>query len=179
MPEVGPDRPLLPSVLDRLLDADPGVSREAPKSRNQSLRELKQSVRRDLEDLLNTRVRCVPPPPELKELKHSLVTYGIPDVTGISIASPRERDRLCREIEGVVKRYGGAVVIKNGVPDVEERRLRKVKVRIVDTPDAIDRTIKFQIDAILEVEPAPEPIQLDSTLRLTTGTFEVKGEGNG
>ena len=52
-------------------------------------------------------------------------------------------------------------------------------MRLVDQPDPIDRTIRFHIDAILQAEPAPEPIQFDSTLRLTTGTFEVKGEGNG
>src|SRR5580693_7890058 len=114
MPEIGPDRPLLPSVLDRLIDSDPTVRREAPRGRNQSLRELKQSVRRDLESLLNTRVRCLPWPSDLKELKHSLVNYGIPDLTGVSAGSSKERDQLCREIESVVKRYGGSVVIKNG-----------------------------------------------------------------
>jgi len=48
MPRISPDQPLLPSVLDRLLDDDPGVSRDPPRSRHQVLRELKQSVRRDL-----------------------------------------------------------------------------------------------------------------------------------
>ena len=72
-------------MLDRLIDHEPEVRRESPRSRNQVLRELKQSVRRDLENLLNTRVRCVPLPPELKELKQSLVNYGIPDLTGASL----------------------------------------------------------------------------------------------
>ena len=75
-------------MLDRLLDHEPDVRREAPRSRNQVLRELKQSVRRDLENLLNTRVRCIPLPPELKELKQSLVNYGIPDLTGASLGDP-------------------------------------------------------------------------------------------
>jgi type VI secretion system protein ImpF len=179
MPDLGPERPLLPSVLDRLIDLDPTVNREAPRSRNQSLRELRQSVRRDLENLLNTRVRGVPWPADLKELKYSLVNYGIPDLTGVSVVSSKDRDQLCREIEAVVKRYGGAIVVKNGALEVEQRRLREVKVRVVDSPDGVERTIRFQIDAVLEVEPAPEPIQFDSTLRLTTGTFEVKGAGGG
>ena len=52
------DQPLVPSVFDRLLDDEPDNSRETAASRRQVLRELKQSVGRDLENLLNTRQRC-------------------------------------------------------------------------------------------------------------------------
>ena len=52
MAEIRADQPLVPSVLDRLLDYEPDVKREPPKSRHQVLRELKQSVRRDLEALM-------------------------------------------------------------------------------------------------------------------------------
>jgi type VI secretion system protein ImpF len=179
MPEIESDQPLLPSVLDRLIDNEPTVRHEAARSRNQSLRELKHSVRRDLENLLNTRIRCIPWPADLKELKYSLVNYGIPDLTGAAVGSSKEREQLCRDIESVVKRYGGSIKIRNGTVEVEERRIRKVKVRLLDPNESIDRTIRFQIEAMLQAEPAPEPIQFDSTLRLTTGTFEVKEEPNG
>lgn len=46
---------ITPSIVDRLLDFEPTNPNEAPKSRSQGMRELKQSVRRDLEWLLNTR----------------------------------------------------------------------------------------------------------------------------
>ena len=91
MPELKHDQPLVPSVLDRLVDFEPDVRREAPRSRNQVLRELKRSVRGDLENLLNTRIRCIPPPPELIELKQSLVNYGISDLTGAALDGLRER----------------------------------------------------------------------------------------
>jgi len=55
MPSPLTQESLIPSVLDRLLDDDPASAREAPKARTQVLRELKQSVRRDLEWLLNSR----------------------------------------------------------------------------------------------------------------------------
>jgi type VI secretion system protein ImpF len=165
MPEIRPDQPLLPSVLDRLLDSEPDVRREAPRSHTQLLRDLKQSVRRDLENLLNTRVRCAPWPPELKELKQSLVNYGIPDMTGASFGSAKAREEFRRIIQTTVTQY--------------ERRLKKLNVRLLDPSESVDRTIRFQIDAVLMAEPAPEPIQFDSTLRLTTGSFEVKGERDG
>src|SRR5262245_7495839 len=101
MPEIRPDQPLIPSVLDRLIDQEPDVRREAPRGRNQVLRDLKQSVRRDLENLLNTRVRCVPTPPELNHLKRSLVNYGLPDLTGSSPAAPKDREEFRRTIEAV------------------------------------------------------------------------------
>jgi type VI secretion system protein ImpF len=165
MPEIRPDQPLIPSVLDRLIDNEPDVRRETPRSRNQVLRDLKQSVRRDLENLLNTRVRCVPFGPEMKYLRKSLVNYGIPDLTGSSPISPKEREEFRRTVEAVVKQY--------------ESRLKKLRVRLLDVSESIDRTIRFHIDAVLQAEPAPEPISFDSTLRLTTGSFEVKGDANG
>ena len=165
MPEIRPDQPLIPSVLDRLIDHEPDVRREAPRSRNQLLRDLKQSVRRDLENLLNTRVRCVPWAPEMNHLKKSLVNYGLPDLTGSSPVSPKDREEFRKTIEAVVKLY--------------ETRLKKLRVKLIDSPQTIDRTIRFHIDAVLLAEPAPEPISFDSTLRLADGSFEVKGDANG
>src|SRR5438094_10508474 len=104
MARIHAEQPLLPSVLDRLLDDDPGVTREAPPRRHQVLRELKQAVRRDLEDLLNTRVRCRPWPPGLDELGHSLVNYGLPDFTGLGAGADKAREEMRRLLEEVIRR---------------------------------------------------------------------------
>ncbi len=164
MPTVRPDQLLLPSVLDRLIDHDPQLSHEAPHNRNQLLRDLKQAVRRDLENLLNTRIRCVPYRTELKELKQSVVNYGIPDLTGLSLGGPKEREEFRRTIQAVIRQF--------------EPRLRKLEVRVLDQTDTIERTIRFHIDAVLNAEPAPEPIAFDSMVRLTTGSFDVKAVSN-
>jgi type VI secretion system protein ImpF len=161
MREIKPDQPLKPSVLDRLIDHEPDVKREAPRSRTQLLRDVKLSVRRDLENLLNTRVRCVPWPPGLKEVKQSLVNYGIPDVSGGSLATDRERREFCRTIEAVIGRF--------------DSRLKKLKVSLSEAPDTGDRTIRFQIEATLHAEPAVESLTFESALRLATGDFEVTG----
>ena len=71
---------ILPSVLDRLLDDEPGVDRESFSGRFFSLRDLTQAVARDLEALLNTRQEALEElPPEFAEVGHSLRTYGLPD----------------------------------------------------------------------------------------------------
>lgn len=165
MPEIRQDQALRPSVLDRLIDHEPDTKRESARSRSQVIRELKVSVREDLEHLLNTRVRCVPFPPALKELKQSLVNYGIPDLTGSSLGTSKEREDFCRVIQAVIGQF--------------DRRLKKLTVRLGDQSESLDRAIRFTIDAVLQAEPTPEPIVFDSTLRLATGTFEVKGESNG
>lgn len=165
MPDIRSDQPLVPSVLDRLVDFEPDVKTEPNRSRNQILREMKQSVRRDLENLLNTRVRCVPWPPGLTELKQSLVNYGIPDLSAAALGSDRERKEFCRVLKSIINQY--------------ERRLRKLEVRLAEKSEPTDRTFRFQIDAVLQVEPAPEPITFDSSLSLSTGAFEVKGDSDG
>src|SRR5258708_3280685 len=103
MAKIAADQLLLPSLLDRLLDDEPELSREAGKSRHQVLREMKQSVRRDLENLLNTRRRCVPPPGELKELGQSLATYGLPDFTSASMTSPEGREAFRQTVEAAIR----------------------------------------------------------------------------
>ena len=68
MPPIRSDQPLVPSVLDRLLDDDPAVTTDPARNRSQLLRDLKLSVRRDIESLLNARRRNVSIPPGLPEL---------------------------------------------------------------------------------------------------------------
>src|SRR5918994_1889326 len=98
MPPVRPDQRLVPSVLDRLLDDDPGVSAEPPRNRSQLLRDLKLSVRRDVENLLNARRRNVALPPGLPELARSLLSYGVADFSGTGPATAKQRETFCRAL---------------------------------------------------------------------------------
>lgn len=158
-----PDQPLIPSMLDRLLDDDPSTRREPSKNRAQVLRELKQSVRRDLENLLNTRRRAAGFPPELVELEVSLAAYGLPDITGTDLARADDRERFRQTIEATIRRF--------------EPRFVELKVHAIDAGAPHDRALRFRIDALLHAEPAPEPVVFDSALEPATGTVEVKGAG--
>jgi len=161
MAKIETDQPLLPSVLDRLLDEEPEVQREPPRTRNQLLRELKQAVRRDLENLLNTRRRCLGWPANLTELQRSLVNYGIPDFMGANLAAAEGRQQFCQAFEEVIRTY--------------ESRFKEVKVHLLDNGDPLDRTLRFRIDALLRAEPAPEPVVFDSAVEPGTGTIQVEG----
>jgi len=150
---------ITPSVLDRLLDFEPDVSREAPRSRSKSLRELKLSVRRDLEWLLNSRAFPEEIDERLEEVKKSVVVYGLPDITGISAKSHIEQKRLTEALETAIKNF--------------EPRFLNLKVTL-EPVNNIDRMLKFRIEARLNVEPTPEPIAFDTVLQLGSGEFEVK-----
>jgi type VI secretion system protein ImpF len=161
MAKIRADQPLVPSVLDRLIDYEPGVSRETARTRSQLLSDLKQSVRRDLENLLNTRWRCASWPPNLDEIDSSVANYGIPDFTASNCGAGGFREQLRRIIE---------TTIRNAEP-----RFKTVRVKLKENVESVDRTLRFQIDALLLVEPAPEPVVFDSTLEPVTGSVEVKG----
>lgn len=160
MARTKPDQPLMSSVFDRLIDERPDLSTEPPRHQHQVLEDLCRSVRRDLENLLNTRWRAEGWPPELTELKQSLVGYGIPDISGEDLGSPARRQRFLRQVEEMIRLF--------------EPRFQRVKVLEVENADAIDRTLRFRVDAVLHAFPVPHPIAFDSSLEPASRTFRVE-----
>lgn len=151
---------LLPSVLDRLLDDQPQISREPATDRLQDLRALERAVGRDLEALLNSRQETlVELPSEFVELNESLLVYGLPDLTSLSLLSQDDRNRIRRAVEQAIA--------------VFEPRLERVRVAI-ESPREHDRGLRFRIDALLRVDPAPEPVSFDAILHLNTQQYEIQ-----
>lgn len=149
---------ITPSVLDRLLDFEPDLSSEAPKSRSKSLRDLKISVRRDLEWLLNTRQFIEEIPETLEEANKSLAVYGLPDFTGTSMKSSVEQKRLVKQIETVLKIF--------------EPRFLDLKVTL-EPSNTVERVLRFRIDARLDVAPSPEPISFDTVFQYGSSEFSI------
>lgn len=162
MARIRPDQPLLPSVLDRLLDEQPEVTVETAKPRHILLRELRLAVRRDLENLLNTRCRFGELPKHLKELECSLVRYGLPDFKALGYGSIQDRERIRQILERAVRTY--------------EPRFKSVRVQLLENAEPLDRTLRFRVDAMLHAEPAPEPVVFDSAYEPSRGSFIVKGQ---
>ena len=161
MSRIRPDQLLLPSVLDRLMDFEPDNRFEAARDRGQLLRDLKNSVRRDLENLLNTRVRFPDVPEDLPQLQTSLANYGIPDFGTLIIDSSNSIDGLRIRIEDVIKRY--------------ETRFQEVKVELdVDSKSRFSRSIRFIIHGVLHAEPEPEPVTFTSQLNKIASEFSVE-----
>ena len=156
---------LRPSILDRLLDDEPHIQVEADKNRHQHLRELRNSVKRDLENLLNTRYRMVEPPEEFTQLELSLLNYGLPDLATVNIADTEKKRNFTRHLEKILRDY--------------EPRFKTVKVNHVDNKDNTDRTLRFRIDATLYADPAPEIEIFDSVLDPVSRTVNVEESKHG
>jgi type VI secretion system protein ImpF len=122
---------------------------------------LRTSVRRNLEDLLNTRARATSWPAELSELETSLANYGIPDITAAQLQSERSRKEFLRAVERRVRFF--------------EPRLSNVRVVALKAANYYDSTLRFRIDAALFVDDAPMPITFDSTFDPTEGCIKVQG----
>ena len=147
------------SLLDRLLDDEPGNSREAPKLRPQLLREMKDAIRRDLQNLLNTRTRFHGWPESYTELDNSLLNYGLPDFAGLTSWAV-EHEEFRRLIEDTVRKF--------------EPRFKEIRVQLARDRDPNDRTLRFRIEVLMYAEPAPEQVVFDSQLEPIDGSIDVR-----
>lgn len=160
MAESGSDSILLPALMDRF--------ERAPAGRDDfgiDARQLKESVARDLEWLLNTRVW---PPPEANEFKgldessRSNLNYGIPDLSIFSWTSASDATVIARAVEKAIR-------------DFEPRLLsRSVKCHVVPNEDPNTTTLRLRIEAILYVEPISERVTFDSAADVDGGSIRVE-----
>ena len=150
---------ITPSVLDRLIDPDPSARNDPPMTWAQSFREVKTSVRRDLEWLLNTRQSPEPATDDLALASKSVFNFGLPDITTLTVQSANDRGRLLRMLEMTIARF--------------EPRIQDPRV-FIDNITPGSRTLRFRIDGMLRVDPAPERVSFDTVLELSSGQYEVK-----
>ena len=153
------DRPVQESVLDRLIGDDEEVSSI---TRTRSVRDLKAAVRRDLEWLLNTRAVAIPPPESLQQVRESVYTYGVSDITSLSADDPKARLRLRAMIEEAIRIF--------------EPRLMNVLVSESAAVSRENRQLRFSIQAVLRMDPSPERVSFDTVLDVSRGQYAVKGE---
>lgn len=153
--------PVTLSVLDRLIDLEPKNHLEAPLTRAQSLRRLKAALKRDLEWLLNTRRVAQDLPSADDVLERSLYCYGLPDFTGLNLRSSRDQQKMTKMLESAIARF--------------EPRLSNVRVTMEPVTENA-RLLRFVIEGLLRIDPAPERVSFDTVLELTSGRYEVRGE---
>ena len=139
-----------PGLFDRLLDVPVSGATSAIVSR-MSVEDLKDSVARDLEALLNTRTVILEGLlKRYPECSRSIITYGLNDFAGRSLSSPDDRAYICMCLEKAIARH--------------EPRLRNVKASLEVREDSINR-LNFAITALMVVSTSQEPVNFDAVLQ--------------
>ncbi|MDY0965553.1 MULTISPECIES: type VI secretion system baseplate subunit TssE [Massilia] len=164
MAELAPRERLQPSLLDRLTDHEPDKTVEARERRVLSERGLREGVLRDLAWLLNTtNLASTGELPRLPHLAGSVLNYGLPAISGVSLANMARAD-LERSI-------------RQAIWDFEPRLIRSsVSVRAMAAQGAISKIV-FDIEADLWAQPYPERLYLKTELDLDLGQLSLVDGG--
>ena len=147
------------SILDRLLDDEPNVSREPAQHRLFDIRQIKAMVIRDLENLLNTRRQILPVSASYREVNNSVFMYGLGDFTSENPKSPSVRQQLRQDIEKTILKF--------------EPRLKNVNVRLEEDPEK-GRNLRFRISGMLVVESETEPVSFDTYFDSNRGEYVIQ-----
>src|SRR5947199_1071242 len=143
-------------LFDRLVDRDRFLRRELRPMRTLDRRGVNESVRRELEQLFNT--RCPIPAHRLAGRVRSVIDYGIPDFSTCSARNFDDWQRLAEILREAIRIY--------------EPRLAEVQVEV--TPMAGDDfTLVARIEAVLVTENVPEPVSFTTKLMTREGSAEV------
>ena len=141
-------------LFERLADSDPrSREEEAQPFRVLDVQALRESVRRELGRLLNTR-RHARSGPGAGEGEMTVLDYGIPDFSPLSASSGDDQNRLAAEVAAAVTAF--------------EPRLSGVRVR-VERLRAEDRALLLRIEGRLTVGRVAEPVSFPVLVRSKSG----------
>ncbi len=77
--------------------------------------------------------------------------------------SPKDQSKLVRFLQSTVKLF--------------EPRLANVRIIPLESMAGKTRTLRFRIEGMLLMDPAPEHVSFDTVLELTSGGYEVQNAG--
>lgn len=147
-----------PSLFDKLMN-DGARSTISPVVTRFSMEELKDAVARDLEAMLNTRsVISEELLDSYPECSQSILSYGLGDFAGLSLANIDDRMAICQALQQSISRH--------------EPRLQNVLANLEIQEGAINR-LNFAISALLVVNVAREVVNFDAVLQPSTLQYSI------
>lgn len=124
-----------------------------------SLEQVKDAVAFDLEAMLNTRaVISEETLLSYPECNKSMISYGLSDFAGLSLASIDDRSYICRALERTITRH--------------EPRLRNVRATLEIEQNAINK-LNFAISALLVIHESKEPVSFDAVLQPSSLQYSI------
>lgn len=145
------------SVLDRLL-ADPKDGAEGL-TLTYSLEQLRESVARDVEALLNSRAAIdFDAMVDAPLAKRSVICFGIRDFVGRVLTNSEEQRHISSSLRHAISAF--------------EPRLRDVHIEFHRRPGVMN-SLNFTIRAMLLAHPSAEPVAFDAVLQPSLSRFMV------
>jgi type VI secretion system protein ImpF len=142
------------SLLDRLTDLD-----QWPETRSASISMYRESLKRDVEWLLNTRQPVIPELEDYPATAASVFNFGLPDIHSFDGSKGKEQNALTVALEKCIRIF--------------EPRISQPRVFLTRT-DLLSRSLKFHIEGQIVYENMNEEVKFDTTLELISGEYEVK-----
>jgi len=166
MAELTNQERLQPSLLDRLTDDSPEKPIESREQRVLSLRQLRQSVLRDLGWLLNTSAfDTMVDLADYPFVAHSVINYGTPLSSGTTVST--------MDVVKVERK------IKQAIIDFEPRILADTLIvkLAADEAKMNNQAVFFTIEGMLWAQPLPTHLFIRSSFDLETGEVTVQDVG--
>jgi type VI secretion system protein ImpF len=146
------ETPITQSLLDRLMDSE-----EMPTTRSASIQMFRNSIKRDVEWLLNSRRAFVPEIEDYPLASSSVFTFGLPDVN--ELAGGNSGNNVLAAITQTILTH--------------EPRIREPRVSLTRT-DVLSRSLRFHVEGKLILENSEEDITFDTLFEVTSGEYQVK-----
>ncbi|HEY2588568.1 MAG TPA: type VI secretion system baseplate subunit TssE [Tepidisphaeraceae bacterium] len=162
MPELAPKARLQPSLLDRLLDDEPGAVQESRDRRVLSLPQLRTAVLRDLIWLLNTSCQSPADLDGLREVERSVLNYGVPSLAGRMLSGLKVLE-IEQAITRAIERYEPRILARS-------LRVHVVAEQATNRPNQL----VMEIEGDLWAQPLPESLYIRTAVDLETGHFTLE-----
>lgn len=147
------------SLLDRLQDDDPQGHQDS--LRPLDIKRHKACIARDLEMLLNTRCPIINKIDDRFSLcVQSVLTYGIMDLSALSLHDPNDQRRLRDCILQTIEKH--------------EKRIKDVVVHLEFTKENKQK-LRFRVAGTLMALPDRPNISFDATMQLSSNTYHIQG----
>ncbi len=142
------------SLVDRLVDRE-----HWPETRAASIAMYRDSLKRDVEWLLNTRKPVTPELESYPAVASSVFNYGLPDLQTFDGSAGKEHNSLRIALEMCIRTF--------------EPRISHPRVYLARS-DLLVRSLRFHIEGQITYENMDEEIKFDTVLELISGGYEVK-----
>jgi type VI secretion system protein ImpF len=150
-----------PGLLDRLFGDRPqaGAGGAPSTVTRLSMEQLKDSVARDLEALLNTRLGIAPDLlDDYPESRKSIISYGLIDFAGFCLSSTDDRAAICASLKAAIEQH--------------EPRLKAVSASLEMEQGSVNR-LNFVIHATLQVDKSAEPVNFNAVLQPSSLHYSI------